>query len=229
MKKIIARTLFATLILGFAFTSCKKEGCTDSKATNYDAEAKKDDGSCVLPVKASPPAPTPTPTPDTSAKKPPTTTKKPTKSPSTSTNSSGALGTIGGKKGKNTSGISNTGDNKSGGSSNDVKYYLGAYGWVVDSDGYGSPGEIIVLVIADDEDIIFIDAVLSDEDGYYEFDWTLTQDGDLGPPSREIVVFTYDDAAEDICNMSDDFNYFSFTELSDTEYEYQVPLILECD
>ena len=28
-------------------TSCKKEGCTDSTATNYDEKAKKDDGSCV--------------------------------------------------------------------------------------------------------------------------------------------------------------------------------------
>ena len=31
------------------FAGCKKEGCMDSKATNYDAEAKKDDGSCVFP------------------------------------------------------------------------------------------------------------------------------------------------------------------------------------
>ena len=31
----------------FVLTSCKKEGCTDSKATNYSSEAKKDDGSCV--------------------------------------------------------------------------------------------------------------------------------------------------------------------------------------
>ena len=32
--------------LVFCFTSCKKKGCTDPTATNYDAEAKKDDGSC---------------------------------------------------------------------------------------------------------------------------------------------------------------------------------------
>lgn len=31
-------------------TSCKKKGCTDETATNYDADAKKDDGSCELPT-----------------------------------------------------------------------------------------------------------------------------------------------------------------------------------
>jgi hypothetical protein len=40
-----------TLLLGAALTmtavSCKKEGCTDSTATNYNDKAKKDDGSCV--------------------------------------------------------------------------------------------------------------------------------------------------------------------------------------
>lgn len=34
------------LSLAFGVTSCKKKGCTDSDATNYDANAKKDDGSC---------------------------------------------------------------------------------------------------------------------------------------------------------------------------------------
>ena len=35
------------LALGFVgLTSCKKEGCTDDWATNYNSEAKKDDGSC---------------------------------------------------------------------------------------------------------------------------------------------------------------------------------------
>lgn len=33
--------------LGLAVTSCKKEGCTDETATNYNSEAKKDDGSCT--------------------------------------------------------------------------------------------------------------------------------------------------------------------------------------
>lgn len=41
------------LLLTAAFTmtavSCKKEGCTDETATNYDADAKKDDGSCEYP------------------------------------------------------------------------------------------------------------------------------------------------------------------------------------
>lgn len=29
------------------FTACKKEGCTDTTATNYNEKAKKDDGSCL--------------------------------------------------------------------------------------------------------------------------------------------------------------------------------------
>lgn len=32
----------------FIVSSCNKEGCTDPLATNYNAEAKKDDGSCLL-------------------------------------------------------------------------------------------------------------------------------------------------------------------------------------
>lgn len=40
------------LSLGFALTisSCKKEGCTDEAATNYDEKAKEDDGSCEYPA-----------------------------------------------------------------------------------------------------------------------------------------------------------------------------------
>lgn len=52
MKKAINSLLF-TAILGFAtitFTSCKKEGCTDVNANNYNDEAKKDDGTCTYPV-----------------------------------------------------------------------------------------------------------------------------------------------------------------------------------
>lgn len=47
-KIIVAGILGLTLALGT--TSCKKKGCTDSKATNYDANAKKDDGSCDYPT-----------------------------------------------------------------------------------------------------------------------------------------------------------------------------------
>jgi hypothetical protein len=45
LNKII---LAGIVLVGLA-TSCKKEGCTNPEATNYDAEAEKDDGSCVLP------------------------------------------------------------------------------------------------------------------------------------------------------------------------------------
>lgn len=43
------KILLAGIILVGLSTSCKKEGCTDSEAINYNAEAKKDDGSCILP------------------------------------------------------------------------------------------------------------------------------------------------------------------------------------
>lgn len=43
-KILMAGILGISIALGT--TSCKKKGCTDSKATNYDAKAKKDDGSC---------------------------------------------------------------------------------------------------------------------------------------------------------------------------------------
>lgn len=44
--------MLATLALGFmgGVTSCKKEGCTDPDATNYDEKAKEDDGSCEYAV-----------------------------------------------------------------------------------------------------------------------------------------------------------------------------------
>lgn len=42
--------LIAMLAVGATvFTSCKKDGCTDPAATNYDPDAKDDDGSCVYP------------------------------------------------------------------------------------------------------------------------------------------------------------------------------------
>lgn len=38
--------LSATLVASSTLSSCKKEGCTNEKATNYDEKAKKDDGTC---------------------------------------------------------------------------------------------------------------------------------------------------------------------------------------
>lgn len=42
MKNII----ITGLVFASALVSCKKEGCTDEKASNFNDEAKKDDGSC---------------------------------------------------------------------------------------------------------------------------------------------------------------------------------------
>ncbi len=42
------RIFFAIALVGatFAFTGCQKDGCTDPDATNFDADATEDDGSC---------------------------------------------------------------------------------------------------------------------------------------------------------------------------------------
>lgn len=52
MKKV--NLILAALLIGLMsttiLTSCKKEGCTDPKANNYDADTKKDDGSCTYPT-----------------------------------------------------------------------------------------------------------------------------------------------------------------------------------
>jgi|SRR5690554_3217156 len=41
--------MFGILFIGLAgLSGCKKEGCTNPIASNYDSNAKKDDGSCVL-------------------------------------------------------------------------------------------------------------------------------------------------------------------------------------
>jgi len=45
MKKTIL--IVAGVTLALSFNSCKKKGCTDELASNYSAEAEKDDESCV--------------------------------------------------------------------------------------------------------------------------------------------------------------------------------------
>ncbi len=47
MKKITTICI-SLIVIGFA-SSCKKEGCTDENATNYDSKAKKDNGTCTYP------------------------------------------------------------------------------------------------------------------------------------------------------------------------------------
>lgn len=45
MKKIIYLSLASALMLS-TLNACKKEGCTDSFATNYDEKADSDNGTC---------------------------------------------------------------------------------------------------------------------------------------------------------------------------------------
>lgn len=60
MKKSILIISGFSLVLGV--TSCKKEGCTDASATNYNVTATKDDGSCeYAPTGTAPTPPTYTP------------------------------------------------------------------------------------------------------------------------------------------------------------------------
>ena len=44
MKKLVI--VFTLLVIIASITSCRKKGCTDTSAINYDAEAKKEDGTC---------------------------------------------------------------------------------------------------------------------------------------------------------------------------------------
>lgn len=46
MKKNVILVMAITLGSLTVFNSCKKKGCTDETATNYNEEAKKDDGTC---------------------------------------------------------------------------------------------------------------------------------------------------------------------------------------
>ena len=55
-RKLFAVALMAVGLM-FAMAGCQKEGCTDSKASNYDPDAKKDNGTCVYTT----PEPEPTP------------------------------------------------------------------------------------------------------------------------------------------------------------------------
>ncbi|MBO7133325.1 MAG: hypothetical protein J6W06_04110 [Bacteroidales bacterium] len=56
IRNLFAFTLIA-VCLAFAMAGCQKEGCTDSKASNYDPDAKKDNGTCVYVTQE--PEPTP--------------------------------------------------------------------------------------------------------------------------------------------------------------------------
>lgn len=47
MTKFNFRHLLAICLTGVLLASCKKEGCTDNNAINYEPKAKKDDNSCV--------------------------------------------------------------------------------------------------------------------------------------------------------------------------------------
>lgn len=45
MKKFLLFAFIPAILLTL-FTSCEKEGCTDSSALNYDVDAEENDGSC---------------------------------------------------------------------------------------------------------------------------------------------------------------------------------------
>lgn len=43
------KKLLLVFVVAAALAACKKEGCTDPAATNFNQDAKKDDGSCIYP------------------------------------------------------------------------------------------------------------------------------------------------------------------------------------
>lgn len=45
-KMNLSRIIFSVMLLTMILSSCKKEGCTDNTAINYNSKAQKDDGSC---------------------------------------------------------------------------------------------------------------------------------------------------------------------------------------
>ena len=45
-RKLFLLSLIA-FVLALVIAGCQREGCTDPKATNYDSDAKKDNGTCV--------------------------------------------------------------------------------------------------------------------------------------------------------------------------------------
>ncbi len=47
MRVIVIALLGLALMAG---VGCKRKGCTDPKASNYDPKAKRNDGSCIYPV-----------------------------------------------------------------------------------------------------------------------------------------------------------------------------------